>query len=85
MNNKAQANVLGVIVIGFVIAGVTIAVGSKVIADVQATMASGSTAALAASNTSYAINNIATNLPLIGTVAALSIVIAFVVTLKGSQ
>ena len=87
MSKKAQSGVdmLGVVVIGFVIAGITIAVGSKVVADVQATMTAGSTAALAASNTTYAINNIATNLPLLGTVAALVIVIGFVVLLKRNQ
>ena len=85
LNRSGQIDLLGVVVIGFVVAGITIAVGSKVINDVQATMTAGSAAALAASNTSYAINNIATNLPVIGTVAALVIVISFVVMLKRTQ
>jgi len=75
-------DLLGVLAIGFVVAGVTIAIGAKVIADVEATMTSGSDAQLAADNASVALANISDNLPLVGTVVGLVIVIGFVLMLK---
>ena len=75
-------DLLGVLAIGFVVAGVTIAIGAKVIADVEATMTAGSDAQLAADNASVALANISDNLPLVGTVVGLVIVIGFVLMLK---
>lgn len=92
MNKRAQAiNTLGTIVVGFVIAGVIMTVASKVLVDVQNTLGGNSTAGyqttqwLSAQNATHMLGNVATNLPLIGTIVALSIVIAFVVGLKSAD
>jgi len=84
LNKKGQGGIdmLGIIAIGFVVAGITLAIGSKVVADVEATMVAGSEAQLAADNTSVALGNIAENLPLIGTITGLVLVIGFVLMLR---
>ena len=88
INKKGNLDLLGSVVVAFIVAGITLTLGSKVLIDTQNVLGGNSTVGyqtpqwLVVQNTSDAIGNIATNLPLLGTIAALVIVIGFVIVLK---
>ena len=69
---------LAPVAILFVVAGVALAIGANVTSSVQNSMTAGSTAALAASNATAGIGEVAKWMPTIGLVIAAAIIIGVI-------
>jgi len=99
INKKGRTgiDVLGIIAISFVVAGITLTIGSKVVSDVQSNLETGQVNAscaaygtgcnytdpvLAITNLSNGLGSIAEQLPLIGTIIGLAIIVGFVLMLR---
>lgn len=70
---------LGDLAMGLVIGGVLAAVGAQVVTQVGTGFTAGSFAANATSNVNQGIANLSAQFPLIGTIAALAVVVALLV------
>ena len=83
---KGQTGIdlLGFIAIGFVVATITLSVGAQVLSQLSVG-AAGTYAADAVGNGTQAVANIATQLPIIGTIFALVVIIATLMMLRSKQ